>query len=302
MKKTIINEYQLDHLVDIGVLYKTRDGTYEIIINKKVWGYVCMPKHMVRDVAGKTVDVKLDKSGDDEAESWVTDDGNEWFIQPWMLSDYYDKIKQWGKYIPVPIEKSDGPGGVDIYKLQIISRTQLEELVKNGIVEKYSIVDDCYAYRPVITDMGDVTMPDGMAEQICGKTLTCEGTGTTWIEQETEHRWSISQWMLARNFQYLLSRQKGWLDPEQLEYEGEEEDDEEEEDTAEPRNFVNIIGEIVEKSEDVLTLSIPEVTVLVHITDCDYGVGQHVSVEGYLVRTSNMMGYPEIKCNYIQEV
>ena len=301
MKKTIINEYQLDHLVDIGVLYKCKDGTYQPLINYKVWGYVCMPKNMVRDVAGKTVDVKVDKGGDDEAERWVTDDEKAWFIQPWMLTDYYDNIKTWGKYIPVPIEKSDGPGGIDTYKLQIMSTTQLEELVKSGIVTKET-VGNGYYYKPVITDMGGVYLYDTMVKQMCGKTLTCEGTGTTWIEQETEHRWSISQWMLSRNFQYLLSRNEGCLDPEQLEYEGEEEDDEEEEDTAEPRNFVNVIGEIVEKSEDVLTLSVPEVTVLVHITDCDYGVGQHVSVKGYLVRTSNMMGYPEIKCNYIQEV
>ena len=299
MKKTIINEYQLDHLVDIGVLYKTRDDTYHNLIDHKVWGYVCMPPNMVRDVAGKTVEVKPDKD-DGEADRWITDDANAWYIQPWMLTEYYDKIKQWGKYIPIPSEKSDGPGGVDIYKLQLISRPQLEELVKNGIVEKYTIVDDRYAYRPVITDMGDITMPDGMAEQICGKTLTCEGTGTTWIEQETEHRWSIAQWMLDRNYEYLLSRKKGCLDPEELEDEDEEE--EEEEDTAEPRNFVNIVGEIVEKSDSILTVSVPEVTVLVHLTDCDYGVGQNVSVEGYLVRTANMMGYPEIKCNYIQEV
>lgn len=301
MKKTIINEYQLDHLVDIGVLYKTRDGTYEIIINKKVWGYVCMPKHMVKDVAGKTVNVNVDKVGADEAERWITDDEKAWFIQPWMLLDNYLNIQQWGKYRPVPSEKSDGPGGIDTYKLQIMSITQLEELVKNGVITK-EIVGNGYYYKPVITDMGGVYLYETMVNQLCGKTLTCEGTGTTWIEQETEHSWSISQWMLSRNFQYLLSRNEGCLDPEQLEYEGEEEDDEEDEDTAEPRNFVNLVGEIVEKSEDVLTLSVPEVTVLVHITDCDYGIGQHVSVKGYLVRTSNMMGYPEIKCTYIQEV
>lgn len=306
MKKTIINEYQLDHLVDIGVLYKTRDGTYEIIINKKVWGYVCMPKHMVRDVAGKTVNVNVDKVGADEAERWVTDDEKAWFIQPWMLLDNYHNIQRWGKYIPEPIEKSDGPGGIDKYVLHIISREHLDKLVEKGIVTKEKIGAQI-VYRPVITDMGSETMPDIMAEQMCGKLFISHRTGTTWVEQVTEHRWSISQWMLEANYEYLLSRNEGCLDPEQLEYEGEEEDDEEEddeeeEDTSEPRNFVNVVGEIVEKSEDVLTLSIPEVTVLVHITDCYYGIGQHVSVKGYLVRTENMMGYPEIKCNYIQEV
>lgn len=305
MKKTIINEYQLDHLVDIGVLYKSKDGTYHILINHKVWGYVCMPKNMIRDVAGKTIDVKVDKC-DGEADRWVTDDANAWYIQPWMLTDFYDNIKTWGKYIPVPSGESDNPG-FDTYTLRIISREQLEELVKSGIVTKETIGNG-YTYKPVITDMGQVTMPALMAEQLCGKMLACDGTGTTWVEPLTEHRWSISQWMLSRNFQYLLSRKKGYLEPEELEDEFEEEEDDEEEeeeeekDTAEPRNFVNIVGEIVEKSESILTLAIPEVTVLVHLTDCDYGVGQRVSVEGYLVRTSNMMGYPEIKCTYIQEV
>ena len=301
MKKTIINEYQLDHLVDIGVLYKTRDGAYEILINNKVWGYVCMPKSMVKDVAGKTIDVRVDKVGADEAERWITNDEKAWYIQIWMLTDYYDKIKQWGKCRPVPYE-SGGPGGEDKYHLQIISQTHLEDLVNKGIVTKETLGDCGYVYKPVITDMGQEAITATMVEQLCGKTLTCEGTGTTWIEQETEHRWTISQWMLEHNYEYLLSRLEGCLDPEQLEDEEDDEEDDEEEDTSEPRNFVNLVGEIVEKSEDVLTLAVPEVTVLVHITDCDYGVGQHVSVKGYLVRTSNMMGYPEIKCNYIQEV
>ena len=295
MKKTIINEYQLDHLVDIGVLYKTRDDTYHNLIDHKVWGYVCMPPNMVRDVAGKAVDVKVDKC-DGEADRWVTDDANAWYIQPWMLTEYYDKIQQWGKYRPMPSEEGDDPG-IDVYTLQIISQARLEELVKNGIIKKETLGNG-YDYRPVIKDMGQISMPDIMAEQMCGKTFDCDGTGTTWVEKETEHRWSIAQWMLDRNYGYLLSRKKGCLDPEELE----DEEEEEEEDTEGARNFVNIIGEIVEKSEDVLTLAIPEVTVLIHLTDCDYGVGQRVSVEGYLVRTSNMMGYPEIKCTYIQEV
>ena len=292
MKKTIINEYQLDHLVDIGVLYKSKDGTYHNLISHKVWGYACMPPSMVEDVAGKTIEVKpnIDEG---EADRWVTDDGQAWYIQPWMLTEYYDRIKQWGKCRPVPY-KSDGPGGEDIYRLQIISQTHLEELVNKGIVTK-----DGYVYRPVITDMGEAAMPYMMAEQICGNILNCKGTGTTWIEQETEHRWTISQWMLEVNYGYLLSRQKGCLDPE--EFENEEEEEEEEE--VHTRNHVDIVGEIIEKTDDTILVSTEHTDILVHFVAGDkYEVGNRVSVEGYLVRTSNMMGYPEINGTWIQEV
>lgn len=301
MKKTIIDEYQLDHLVDIGVLYKTRDGTYHNLIDHKVWGYVNMPQNMVDDVAGKTVDVKVDKDSDDEADRWVTDDGQAWYIQPWMLVEYYDRLKQWGKYRPIPSEEGDDPD-IDKYTLHIMSRTHLENLVEQGIVTKETLGDG-YVYRPVITDMGGVTMPDIMAEQMCGKTFDCDGTGTTWAENETEHRWSVAQWMLDRNYAYLLSRKKGILDPEG--YEDEEEEEEEEEDEEEHEDWceTTVVGTIIETNPEYITVdcSAMSVPVLCYGNAESYNIDEHVRVRGNLRRIHNMMGYPEIEISYIEE-
>ena len=293
MKKTIIDEHQLDHLVDIGVLYKTRDGTYLILINRKGWGYVCMPPSMIEDVAGKTVDVKVDEC-DGEADRWRTDSG--WYIQPWMLVEYYDRLKQWGKYRPEPVEKSDDPI-IDKYMLQIMSQAHLEELVNNGIVTKETLGNG-YVYRPVITDMGGATMPDTMAEQMCGRTFHCDGTGTAWIETETEHRWSISQWMLDRNYAYLLSRKKGVLKPDEFE---DEDDDEEEEEEDWCETAVG--GKIIETNPEFITVecSAVSVPVLCYGDAGSHAVGERVRVRGNLRRVHNMMGYPEIDIKCIEE-
>lgn len=259
-----------------------------------------MFQSMVDDVAGKTVDVKVDRD-DGEADRWVTDNEQAWYIQPWMLTEYYDRIKKWGKCRPEPFE-SDGPGGKDIYRIQIISRTRLEELVEQGIVKKEK-VGDSYYYIPVITDMGTESIPDTMAEQLCGRILNCTGTGTctTWVEQETENKWIIAPWMLDVNYGYLLNRKKGCLDTGELE--DEEEEPEKDGDSAETRNHVDIVGEIVEITGDTILVSTEHTDVLVHyVTGDKYKVGQRVNVAGHLVRTSNMMGYPEIDCVYIKEV
>lgn len=298
MKKTIIDKYQLDHLVDIGVLYKSRDGTYHNLIDHKVWGEDCMPDSMVDDVAGKTVDVKVARD-DGKDDRWVTDEVEPWYIQPWMLNEYYDRLKQWGKCRPVPFEKGTDPG-INRYIFHIITKSHLDKLVEEGIVTKKTLGDG-YVYRPIITDMGGITMHDIMAEQICGRTLSCKGTGTSWIEQETEHQWAISQWMLDRNYPYLLSRKRGLLNTEEIEDEEEEEKEGEKE--VGTRNHVDIAGKITEKTDDTILISTDYTDVLVHIPGgYGPGVGHLVNVEGHLVRTSNMMGYPEIQCNYIQEV
>ena len=298
MKKTIIDEYQLDRLVDIGVLYKARDGTYYNLVDRKVWGYVCMPPSMIEDVAGKTVDVKVEESYG-EAEKWRTDSG--WYIQPWMLVDYYDKLKLWGKYRPEPIDMGDVPG-IDKYRLHIMTQSHLDELVKKGIVTKEKLGDG-YVYRPVITDMGGATMPGTMAEQMCGRTFDCDGTGTTWVETETEHRWTITEWMLEGNYAYLLSRKKGLLNLE--ESEDEEEDDDEEDDDEEHEDWceTTVVGKIIETNPEFITVECPAVSVpvLCYGDAGSHAVGEHVRVRGNLRRVHNMMGYPEIDINYIVE-
>ena len=294
VKKTIINECQLDNLVSKGILYKDSDDCYHPLIDKNRWGEVCMPCVMVGDVCGKTLD--LEKADDMR---WQTDvEHGHWFIGPWMLEENYDELIKHGKCIPEPWY--DGK-----YRLHIISKAHLEDLYNKDILTKRTYGENDYVYEACISGMGNMTFPDAMVDQIAGKTVLCYKPGGSmwWVEEETEHRWSISEWMLEENYEYLKLRALGELRYEEDDEEEEEPEEEEEEEEIPDWCEASVVGVIEETNPEYITINCSEMSVPILCygdSEC-HGIGERVKVRGKLRRVHNMMGYPEIDINYIEE-
>lgn len=298
MKKTIINECQLENLISNGIVYKNADDCYYPLIDKDRWSEVCMPCVMVDDVIGKTLDIEKV----DDLRWHVEAENGDWFIGPWMLNENYEELIKQGKFIPEPWSHGK-------YILHIMSKAHLEDLYNKDILSKRTYGDNDYVYEACFSGMGDMSFPDAMVDQIAGKTMHCYKPGGSrfWVEEETEHRWSISEWMLEENYEYLLKRLKGELDIDQLEPEGEEEpdDDEEEEEEEEIPDWceASIVGVIEETNPEYITINCSEmsVPVLCYGDAKGHGILERVKVRGKLMRVHNMMGYPEIDINYIEE-
>ena len=293
-KLSIISQAYLDQLVAKGILYKDSGECYNPLIDKDRWSEVCMPYPMVGDVAGKTLNLtKVDKL------RWQTstENGN-WYIGPWMLEENYTELITHGKYRPEPFARTkDGYG---VYMLKIMDFMHLEQLVLKGVLTKEKIGDEYY-YHPCVDDMGNVSMPKMMADQLCGRMIKGQGTESSWAEVETEHRWNIAQWMLADNYDYLLERLKGEMNTEQ--FEPEEEEPEEEEEETHDWNEAHVVGVIKETNPECITIDCTNLPVpVICYGDAEgHGIGERVKVRGTLRRVYNMMGYPEIDISYIEE-
>ena len=293
MKEKILDVNQLDYLAEIGVLHKLSDGRYDLIIDHGRWGGACMPSNMVYDLAGKEVDVSMHEDG---STRYFTDRGTTWFISPWMLEKNYEQLKKCGKFIPE--SWSNGK-----YTLHIMSKAHLEDLYDKDILSKTIYGENDYVYEACLSGMGDMTFPDAMVDQIAGKTMHCYKPGgcSLWVEEDTEHRWSISEWMLEENYEYLKSRALGELRYE--EDDPEEEEEEEEEEEISDRCEASVVGVIEETNPEYITINCSEMSVPVLCygdAEC-HGIGERVKVRGKLIRVHNMMGYPEIDITYIEE-
>jgi len=293
--KTIISETQLDELVTRGILYKDRDLCYWPVIDKDRWGSASMPSSMVAEIAGETLELTKVEG----AQGWRKEQPINWYISPWMLEENYAELIKHGRYKPEPYAKNED--GFGLYKLKIMDFMHLECLVNKGIISKKAVNGMVY-YTPNIDAMGDISMPIRMAEQICGKVISCnEGIMSTWVECETGNIWNIAPWMLADNYDYLLDRLKGEPNTESLE--PDKGDEEKEEEESPDWNETRLVGYIIEKNTDCITIEcyVPSVPVLCYGNADGHGIGEHVKVRGNLRRVNNMMGYPEIDIVHIEE-
>ena len=295
MEEKVLTIEQLDELNRLGIVHKDSNDCYYPIIDKDRWGGACMPRNMVRDLAGNTYDMVRS-----DVRPGYYDNDTEWVICDWMLLKNFDTLKRCGKFIPEPW--SDGK-----YRLNIMSKAHLEDLCDKDILSKQTYGDKSYAYESHIDGMGGNTFPDIMVDQIAGKTMHCykPGPSATWVEEETEHRWSISEWMLEDNYEYLKSRALGeWeLPGADEDDEEEEEDDEEEEEEIPDWCEASVVGTIDDTNPDYITIDCAElsVPVLCYGDAEGYTVDSRVKVRGNLRRVHNMMGYPEIDIKYIEE-
>ena len=183
----------------------------------------------------------------------------------------------------------------------------IQEQQNKDILEKIELGDKGdYIYKINLDGMGDNSMPDNMVDQIAGKMLTCSNPSPSearWVEEETEHRWGISEWMLERNYEYLKSRALG-----EMYYPGDDEEDEDDEDEEEEEEIpdwceASVVGRIEDTNSDYITIDCSEmsVPVLCYGDAEGYTVDSRVKVRGNLRRVHNMMGYPEIDIKYIEE-
>ena len=297
MTETFLTVEQLDELVKYGVVYKDASDCYYILIDKDRWGSACMPWNMVRDFAGTAHDMTVDPHN----QGYYGSSTVHWSICAWMLLKNFDTLKRCGKFIPEPW--SDGE-----YTLRIMSKAHLEDLLNKDILDKieYGGGKD-YAYCVKMEGVGDNSMPDAMVEQVAGKMMHCYKPGdSVWVEEETEHRWSISEWMLEENYEYLKSRALGeWKFPDDDEEFPDDDEEEEEEEEEEQSDWVEatVVGTIIETNPEYITIDCQElsVPVLCYGDAEGYTIDSHVKVRGNLRRVHNMMGYPEIDIKYIYE-